>query len=172
MSETDSRLTEPLLAATRISIGWVFFWAFLDKFFGLGYFWYNEVQFGTDPEVSYLSGGSPTFGFLNFGTSGKFLEDVFKPMAGNGLVDFLFLFGLFGVGLAMLTGAGRKLGGGGGALLMIFMWLAQLPLDNNPIIDDHFVYALLLLVLGFTPHFGRKFSLANWWENIAPPLLH
>ena len=88
---------------------------FLDKFLGLGYFWYNEVQFGTDPEKSYLAGGSPTFGFLNFGTEGKFLQDVFQPLAGNAIVDFLFLFGLFGVGIALMTGAGRRLGGGGGA---------------------------------------------------------
>ncbi|MHA2502124.1 MAG: hypothetical protein ACXAE3_04595 [Candidatus Kariarchaeaceae archaeon] len=172
MSEENGNVSEILLAATRISLGWVFFWAFLDKFFGLGYYWYNEVQFGTDPSRAYIAGGSPTFGFLTYGTQGKFLESVFQPMAGTAVVDFLFLFGLFGIGLSMLTGAGRKLGGTGGFLLMIFMWLAQLPLTNNPIIDDHFVYAMMLLVFGWTGNFGRKFSLAGWWEGKAPSILH
>ena len=172
MTETESALTEPLLAATRIALGWVFFWAFIDKTFGLGFYWWNEVQFGTDPAKSWISGGDPTYGFLAFGTKGKWFESFFSGMAGNGFVTFLYMIGLLGIGIAMITGAGRKLGGAGGALLMLLMWLAELPLTNNPITDEHFIYMLLLLVFGFTPHFGRKFSLADWWEAKAPhPIL-
>ncbi len=38
----------------RISVGWIFFWAFIDKLFGLG--------FATASESSWLNGGSPTSG--------------------------------------------------------------------------------------------------------------
>ena len=43
-------------AITRISLGWVFLWAFLDKAFGLGR--------ATPAENAWLDGGSPTNGFL------------------------------------------------------------------------------------------------------------
>ena len=41
----------------RISLGWVFLWAFLDKTFGLGY--------ATESKDAWIDGGSPTFGFLS-----------------------------------------------------------------------------------------------------------
>ena len=43
-------------AITRISIGWIFLWAFLDKTFGWG--------FATPAGKAWISGGSPTTGFL------------------------------------------------------------------------------------------------------------
>ena len=46
--------------ALRIGIGWIFLWGFLDKLFGFG--------FATARESAWLNGGSPTFGFLKFGT--------------------------------------------------------------------------------------------------------
>jgi thiosulfate dehydrogenase (quinone) large subunit len=50
----------PLLAAARIAIGWTFLWAFLDKAVGLG--------FATQRADAWISGGSPTFGYLTFAT--------------------------------------------------------------------------------------------------------
>ena len=47
--------------ALRFGMGWIFIWSFLDKLFGLG--------FPTSPESAWIAGGSPTFGFLNFGTA-------------------------------------------------------------------------------------------------------
>ena len=45
----------------RMAVGWIFLWAFLDKLVGLG--------FATEVGKGWLNGGSPTFGFLNFGSS-------------------------------------------------------------------------------------------------------
>jgi len=174
MSErtTDNMASESLLALTRIALGWVFFWAFLDKTFGLGFYWYHDAQFGTDPKNAWIQGNSPVQGFLQYGTVDKYFHDFFASIADSQVVAILYMVGLFGVGLTMLLGAGRKIGGVGGAILMVLMWLSELPLENNPFVDEHIIYALLLLVFAFTPHFGRKFSLANWWEGIAPSFLH
>ena len=51
-------------AALRISLGWVFLWAFLDKAFGLGH--------ETAHADAWIRGGSPTKGFLAFGAAGPF----------------------------------------------------------------------------------------------------
>jgi thiosulfate dehydrogenase (quinone) large subunit len=51
-------------AALRLSLGWVFLWAFLDKTFGLGY--------ATESRDAWIDGGSPTFGFLSFGATCPF----------------------------------------------------------------------------------------------------
>jgi thiosulfate dehydrogenase [quinone] large subunit len=166
MSETNSSFSEVMFAVLRISVGWTFFWAFIDKTFGLGYYWYNEVRFGTDPAKAWISGGDPAYGFLAFGTQGKWFADFFSGMAGNGFVTFLYMFGLFGVGLAMLMGVGRKIAGAGGAILMVLMWAAELPLTNNPFLDEHILYAICLIILGFTPYFGKKYSLAGTFSGI------
>ena len=70
-------------AALRLSLGWVFFWAFLDKTFGLG--------FATPPERAWIEGGSPTTGFLK-GVEGTF-ADFFNGMAGQAWADWLFMIG-------------------------------------------------------------------------------
>ena len=45
-----------MMAATRLALGWVFLWAFLDKTFGLGH--------ETPSDGAWINGGSPTEGFL------------------------------------------------------------------------------------------------------------
>jgi hypothetical protein len=40
--------------------------------------------------------------------------------------------------------------------LMLMMWAALIPLENNPIVDDHIIYALLLWVVAFGK---REYSL-------------
>ena len=61
---TQAATTKYWAAAARISIGFVFLWAFLDKNFG----W----QFTTPKGQGWMfatGDGSPTFGFLTFGTN-------------------------------------------------------------------------------------------------------
>jgi thiosulfate dehydrogenase [quinone] large subunit len=121
-------------ATLRIVMGWLFLWPFLDKTFGLG--------FATPADRAWIRGGSPTTGFLSSAT-GPFAP-VFQAMAGNPLVDFLFMAGLLLVGLALLTGVGVRIAGYGGTALVLTMWLSHLPPSSNPLIDQHIVYAVLL----------------------------
>lgn len=150
-----------LLAVGRILIGWTFMWPFLDKLFGLGY--------GTAAEAAVINGGAPAQGYMVNATSGPFRE-VFVWMAETfgGLADFLFMFGLFGVGLAMMTGAGLKVAAWGGAVLMAFMYLAALPIGQadagftNPITDSHWIEAIVLLVAAYSLS-GDTWGLGRWW---------
>jgi thiosulfate dehydrogenase [quinone] large subunit len=126
--------TRYIWATLRILMGWLFFWGFLDKLLGLG--------FATPADGAWIRGGSPTTGFLNSAT-GPF-GAIFHAMAGNPLVDVLFMAGLLLLGLALLTGVGVRIAGYGGTALVLMMWLSHLPPSSNPLIDQHIVYAVLL----------------------------
>ncbi len=122
----------------RLSMGFIFLWAFLDKTFGLG--------FATSPEKSWLAGGSPTTGFLSFGVKGPFAS-FFQSLAGIPMVDWLFMIGLLFVGLTLLLNRFVKWGAVAGSVMLLFMYLALLLPENNPVIDDHLIYILVLLNL-------------------------
>jgi thiosulfate dehydrogenase [quinone] large subunit len=145
------------LAAARLSLGWVFLWAFLDKAFGLGH--------ETTHAAAWIRGGSPTKGFLAFGATGPF-TGVYHSIAGAGWADWLFMIGLLGIGVALLLGVAMRLAAGSGALLLVLMWTAVLPPANNLFMDDHLIYAMVLVALaglgvGATLGLGRK------WEQLS-----
>ena len=145
------------LALLRISMGWIFLWAFLDKVFGLGY--------ATAPDKSWLVGTSPTLGFLKFGTAGPF-KSIFQSLAGNAIVDWLFMLGLLGVGIALTLGIGKKLSTMSGSLLLLLMWLAAIPPKNNPFMDEHIIYIFVLQLL-LQLHSGEVFGLGKWWNETS-----
>lgn len=127
-----------VLVGLRLAMGFTFLWAFLDKTFGLG--------FATTPEKSWLSGGSPTTGFLSFGAKGPFVE-IFNSLAGVALVDWLFMLGLLFAGLTLILNKYVKWGALAGALMLALMYLALLFPENNPIIDEHIIYILVLALV-------------------------
>ena len=142
-------------AVTRISIGFVFLWAFVDKLFGLG--------FATPAERAWTAGGSPTAGFLS-GVEGPF-GGFFQSMAGQGWADWLFMGGLLGIGVALIAGIAMRIAAASGALLLVFMWMASLPLENNPVMDDHLVYAMVLVLLAAL-RAGDVAGLGDRWRQL------
>lgn len=148
---------ETLFSLLRIVLGFVFFWAFIDKVFGLG--------FATTPDKSWLQGGSPTSGFLTFAVDGPFAP-VFHLLAGNSFIDWLFMLGLLGIGVSLLLGIGLRIAGYAGALLVSLMYLSLFPSENNPLVDEHIIYLLIFLMLS-TGEIGRRFSLYTWWKGTA-----
>ena len=144
-----------LAGLSRISLGWVFLWAFLDKTFGLGY--------ATPAERAWLEGGSPTSGFLG-GVEGPF-AGFFNGMAGQAWADWLFMLGLLGIGVAFTFGFFMHVAAWAGALLLTFMWMASLPMVNNPFMDDHLVYAMVMILLAFM-HAGRFYGVGAMWEKL------
>jgi thiosulfate dehydrogenase [quinone] large subunit len=143
-----------LLAGIRLALGWVFLWAFLDKLFGLGR--------GTPAANAWLDGGSPTAGFLGKAATGPF-SGIYHSLAGNVVVDVLFMAALLGIGVALILGIGMRIAAAAGALLTVLMWTAVLPPETNPFMDDHLVYAAVLILLallgaGTTWGFGRRWA--------------
>ena len=152
---TDNHGVALLAGLTRLSLGWVFLWAFVDKTFGLGH--------ETASKDSWLNGGSPTEGFLGFAAAGPF-KGLYHDLAGQTWVDWLFMLGLLGIGVALLAGVLVNVAAWSGTVLLVLMWTAVLPPDNNPFMDDHLVYALVLLTLAALGA-GRWLGLGGWWER-------
>ncbi len=139
----------------RLSMGFTFLWAFFDKVFGLG--------FATEADKSWLSGNSPTAGFLGNAVHGPFAE-FYNSLAGNPLVDWLFMIGLLLIGLSVTLGIFMRIAGYAGALMMLLLWSSLLPPENNPLLDEHIVY--LLVFLGFTTESaGKSCGLSRWWSS-------
>ncbi|NED98534.1 DoxX family membrane protein [Phytoactinopolyspora alkaliphila] len=144
-----------VLAALRFALGWTFLWAFLDKTFGFGY--------ATPAERAWVNGGSPTTGYLS-NVEGPF-GGFFSGMAGHAWADWLFMIGLLGIGLALILGIGMRIAAVTGALLLVFMWMAALPLANNPFMDNHLTEALMLGVLALAGT-GRVVGFGKVWERL------
>jgi thiosulfate dehydrogenase (quinone) large subunit len=140
----------------RLSMGWLWFWAFIDKLFGL--------EFATKPENAWLLGGSPTLGFLKFGTEGKILGSIFQSIAGNPVVDTFFMIGLLTVGISLLLGIFVRIGSYIGALMALSMFAALIVPANNPLIDEHIIYVLVFYALAHS-HAGEWFGIGKWWKK-------
>jgi thiosulfate dehydrogenase [quinone] large subunit len=154
-----------IAAVVRIVMGLTFGWAFVDKLFGLGY--------ATPAANAWISGGSPTQGFLGHIEHGPFAA-MFRGWAGAGWADWLFMLGLAGLAVALLFGVGLRIAAVAGTLMMLLMWAAEWPLDRvtdsgaptmstNPLIDYHVLYALVLIWLaavaaGITWGFGKAWA--------------
>lgn len=138
----------------RIAMGCIMLWAFVDKTFGLG--------FATPADKAWLMGNSPTLGFLKSGT-GPF-SGFYQSIAGNPLVDLLFMKGLLLIGISLLLGIGTKIAGYSGALLMFLMWTASFPIKQNPLLDDHIIYLLIFLGFAFVKS-GHWLGFGKWWSQ-------
>lgn len=153
------------LAALRIAYGVTFLWAFLDKTFALGF----HTGYGQDGnldrfgDAAWINGGSPTEGFLTFAVpANNPFQGFFNGLAGYAVVDWLFMLGLLGIGVTLLSGAAMRIGTAAGALMYAFMYAAVVPLENNPVIDDHVVGFLVMIVLALGAA-GTTWGLGRWW---------
>src|SRR6266511_4287462 len=94
---------------SRIALGWVFLWAFLDKAFALGFATGRLESGGIDffaKDAAWLNGGHPTAGFLEFGTKGPF-KDFYAGLAGQTWVDWVYILSMLLIGLALILGIGK-----------------------------------------------------------------
>ncbi|MGB2567285.1 hypothetical protein ACPFP2_02350 [Micromonospora citrea] len=153
---TRQRAARYVWAGTRIALGWIFLWAFLDKAFGLGY--------ATEAKNAWINGGSPTKGFLTFGAAGPF-KGIYNDIAGATWADWLFMIGLAGIGVALVLGIGMRIAAAAGALLLVLMWTAVLPPENNPFMDDHLIYAAVLAGLALVGA-ENTVGLGRAWGNL------
>jgi thiosulfate dehydrogenase (quinone) large subunit len=142
------------LAVLRILVGLTFLWAFFDKLFGFGY--------ATKSGKGWVDGGDVTAGFLK-GSSGP-MDGFYHSLAGDWWVSPLFMAGLAGIGLALTLGVGMRIAAVAGTLLYLLMWSANLPPDNNPVLDDHIVGAVTVVVLALVAA-GNVWGFGKWWSS-------
>jgi thiosulfate dehydrogenase [quinone] large subunit len=155
------------LAVLRVTIGFYFLWAFLDKVFGWGYH--------TPSSKAWIHGGSPTKGFLSGVAVGPF-QSQFHAIAGAPWVDWLFMLGLLGIGVAVIAGVAVRIATVSGVVLLAGMWLASWPMarldstgaatgSTNPFVDDHIMDILVLIVLALT-YAGTTWGLGRIWARV------
>lgn len=149
-----------MFAVTRVGIGFIFLWAFLDKLFGLGK--------STKKANAWINGGSPTRGYLS-SLEGTF-ADTFKGIGGKAWADWLFMIGLCGLGIALILGIGMYIAAITGSILLFLMWMTALPIASNPFLDDHLIYAFVIIAIAATGA-GLRYSLAPWWRRFTPRAL-
>ena len=136
------------------ALGWTFLWPFLDKTFGLGH--------ETASADAWISGGNPTEGFLSH-SAGPF-SAIYQSIAGAGVVNVLFMAGLLAIGVALLLGIAMRPACIAGATLLMLMWTASLPPENNLFMDDHIIYALVLIGLAAVGA-GKTLGLGERWAR-------
>jgi thiosulfate dehydrogenase (quinone) large subunit len=162
-SLTPARVGRVALNLLRLALGVEFLWAFFDKVFGLGY--------ATPSARAWVNGGSPTKGFLSGVDAGP-LQSFFNGIAGNPVIDWLFMLGLLGIGVALILGVALRIAAASGTVLLLMMWLASWPLastvagkptgSTNPLIDDHIISALALIVVGAFAAYSAGYLGRRW----------
>lgn len=145
-----------VFALVRIALGTIFAWAFLDKLFGLGH--------ETAEKAAWINGGNPTKGFLAFGTKGPF-ADFYHNIAGATWTNWLFMVGLAGLGLALILGIGMRVAAVAGTILLVMMFTVVLPPANHIFMDDHLIYAGVLIGLALIDA-GDTIGLGRAWGRL------
>lgn len=140
----------------RLMMSWTFLWTFLTNTFGLG--------FGVSSQKSWLNGNSPTFGFLKFGTKGYF-GSFYQSLAGNPIIDWVFMIGVLLIGLALLLGIGVRIASYAGVLFFVLIYTSSfMPPEHNPFLDEHIYYMVLLLAFTVVDA-GEYLGFGGWWSK-------
>ena len=145
-----------LWAFVRLGMGWTFLWPFLDKTFGLHH--------QTPSANAWIHGGSPTAGFLH-GASGP-LAGFYRSFAGAQWANWGFMIGLICIAVALLLGVGMRVAAISGAVLLVLMWSASFPPQDDLFLDNHIIYAIVLLGLAVVGA-GNTIGLGRWWTNTS-----
>lgn len=170
-----------VMGLLRLSMGWIFLWAFLDKAFALGFSTGRVVNEETGAstidffgDAAWINGGSPTAGVLGFAMKGPF-TDFYQTITGFQMteagptsaawVDWVYMGSMLFIGLALILGIGVKLASIGGIVWMaIFYTATSIWPEFNPFVDDHVVQVLVLAAL-FLANAGIYLGLGKVWQR-------
>ena len=166
----ESRFGWIFLSLARISLGFVFLWAFFDKLLALG------LSTGEDGETgavdyfgpaAWINGGHVTEGYLVYGGNPDSpFHDFFVNLGDDRWTDWPFMLGLLGIGLALMLGIGTKVGAWSAAAMLLFMYLTQMWPATNPIVDDHIVYALAGIGIVYVELKYQAIGIGGWWRKL------
>jgi thiosulfate dehydrogenase [quinone] large subunit len=171
--ESDLVVNSPArkaLAVLRIGFGLTFLWAFFDKLLALGFSTgavtnAQGAKTGIDffSKDAWINGGNPTLGFLKFGSTGAF-KGFYNSIAGEAWVNWAFMLGLLFIGVTLTFGIAIRIGAAAGLVMYLMMWSVALLPANNPVIDDHILGAISMVVLGLTLA-GDTWGLGKVWSR-------
>lgn len=130
-----------LLAALRISIGWIFLWASIH-------------HYGSTDYIAGFLSSTKTFNF------------IYGPLSQSSMIPviaFLVEYGHMLIGLSLISGLFVRASAPFAILIMLTYWTAHLDFpyvqsENNFLIDEHLIYAMLLALL-FIRRAGRYYGL-------------
>lgn len=155
------------LSVTRIFIGWVFLWAFLDKLLALGYGTGRDRETGEVDVLgprAWVNGAHVTEGYL--GNASGPMGDFFQGWADVRFFDWVFMIGLLGIGLALILGIGTKIAAVSATAMLMLMYLANFDNANNPFMDDHIIYSTAALGIVWVELGRQDIGLGKWWRNL------
>jgi thiosulfate dehydrogenase [quinone] large subunit len=94
---------------------------------------------------------------------------MFKAMAGNAVVDVLFMAGLLAIGIAMVFGLANRLAGWGGFAMVLLMYASHPvpwmdPHGTHPFLDEHILEAAVFALIAMTDA-GHALGLGAWWQR-------
>jgi thiosulfate dehydrogenase [quinone] large subunit len=143
-----------VLAVLRLALGWMYLWSFLDKFFGLGH--------NTTVTKSWLNETSPT---KRLGSAARGpLAGWYESVAGSAPVDAALMSALLVLGVTLIAGIGLRVAAGAGGLLNVLTWTVALPPTGNPVLDQHLIYAAMLVLLALLSA-GNTWGLGRAWAR-------
>jgi thiosulfate dehydrogenase [quinone] large subunit len=81
-------------------------------------------------------------------------------------IDWVFMASMLLIGLGLLTGVMTRLAAVGGIvwLAVFYLGTAIWP-ENNPFVDEHVIYAVVLIALIFA-NAGRYWGLGKVWQRL------
>jgi len=144
----DSQSERALILFFRLAMAWTFLYAASHQVFVPGW---------------------SVAGFLN---STKTFHGLFSQFTGPAIapiLTFLVGYGHLLIGLSLLVGLMVRVSAVFGILLMLLYWTAHMDFPyisntNNFLLDEHIVYAGVLLLL-IMKHAGHVWGLDSWAEN-------
>ncbi len=144
-------------AAVRLSMGWVFLWAFLDKLFGLGH---ETAEQGRLDQRRQPHQGLPRL--RRHGPVQGLLQRHRRRRLGRLAVHDRPARHRH----RAVLGIAMRVAAAAGVLLLVLMWTAVLPPANNPFMDDHLIYAMVLVLITALGA-GHTWGLGRTWESLA-----
>ena len=175
----QTRVMNYVWGVLRLMMGWTFLWAFLDKAFGLGFATGRDAETGAivfNGADAWINGGSPTVGVLGFALKGPF-KDFYQSVTGfqmgaagptvSAWVDWVFMLSMLLIGAALMLGIFTKIAAiGGAAWMVIFYTATAIWPDNNPFVDEHLVYLVVLIGIAFVGA-GRYLGFGKAWGRVG-----